>query len=143
MRIFASPRTMTNCSVCLVRICQARLMLIRDVASRAITALKGKADETYTRMYDWLGEKYKQETESIENMTKIIRYAIESKEKIQQQLVLDKYSFFIAEVKFHRAREKLLFIVIRRMLLLLHHLYLHLDHYRWNIPWLNYLLLNN
>ncbi len=49
-------------------------------------------------MYDWLGEKYKQETESIENMAKIIRYAIESKEKIKQQLVLDKYSFFIAEV---------------------------------------------
>jgi hypothetical protein len=48
-------------------------------------------------MYDWLGEKYKQETESIENMAKIIRYAIESKEKIEQQLVLDKYSFYIAE----------------------------------------------
>ena len=75
-------------------------MLIRDVGSRAITALKGKADETYTRMYDWLGEKYKQETESIENMAKIIRYAIESKEKIEQQLVLEKYSFFIAEVNF-------------------------------------------
>jgi hypothetical protein len=50
-------------------------------------------------MYDWLGEKYKQETESIENMAKIIRYAIESKEKIEQQLVLDRYSFYIAEVK--------------------------------------------
>jgi hypothetical protein len=74
-------------------------MLIRDVASRAITGLKSKADETYTRMYDWLGEKYKQETESIENMAKIIRYAIEAKEKIEQQLVLDKYSFYIAEVK--------------------------------------------
>jgi hypothetical protein len=49
-------------------------------------------------MYDWLGEKYKQETESIENMAKIIRYAIESKEKIEQQLVLDRYSFYIAEV---------------------------------------------
>jgi hypothetical protein len=73
-------------------------MLIRDVASRAITGLKTKADETYTRMYDWLGEKYKQETESIENMAKIIRYAIESKEKIEQQLVLDKYTFYIAEV---------------------------------------------
>jgi hypothetical protein len=74
-------------------------MLIRDIASRAITGLKNKSDETYTRMYDWLGEKYKQETESIENMAKIIRYAIESKEKIEQQLVLDKYSFYIAEVK--------------------------------------------
>ena len=73
-------------------------MLIRDVASRSITGLKGKADETYTRMYDWLGEKYKDETESIENMAKIIRYAIESKEKIDKQLVLDRYSFFIAEV---------------------------------------------
>jgi hypothetical protein len=84
-------------------------MLIRDVASRAITGLKGKADETYTRMYDWLGEKYKQETESIENMAKIIRYAIESKEKIEHQLVLDKYSFYIAEVNkniyFHFSKE--------------------------------------
>ncbi|CAF2636731.1 unnamed protein product [Rotaria sp. Silwood2] len=80
-----------------VRICQARLMLIRDVGSRAITSLKTKADETYTRMYEWLGEKYKQETESIENMSKIIRYAIESKEKIEQQLVLDRYAFYIAE----------------------------------------------
>ncbi|CAF3645652.1 unnamed protein product [Rotaria sordida] len=80
-----------------VRLCQARLMLIRDVGSRAITSLKNKADETYTRMYDWLGEKYKQETESIENMAKIIRYAIESKEKIEQQLVLDRYAFYIAE----------------------------------------------
>ncbi|CAF1170591.1 unnamed protein product [Rotaria sp. Silwood1] len=80
-----------------VRICQARLMLIRDVGSRSITSLKNKADETYTRMYEWLGEKYKQETESIENMAKLIRYAIESKEKIEQQLVLDRYSFFIAE----------------------------------------------
>ncbi len=60
--------------------------------------MKSKADDTYTRMYDWLGEKYKQETESIENMAKIIRYAIESKEKIEQQLVLDRYSFYIAEV---------------------------------------------
>jgi hypothetical protein len=74
-------------------------MLIRDVASRSISGLKGKADETYTRMYDWLGEKYKDETESVENMAKIIRYAIESKEKIEQQLVLDRYSFFIAEVR--------------------------------------------
>lgn len=73
-------------------------MLIRDIASRSINGLKGKADETYTRMYDWLGEKYKDETESIENMAKIIRYAIESKEKIESQLVLDRYSFFIAEV---------------------------------------------
>ena len=81
-----------------VRICQARLILIRDIASRAITGLKSKADDTYTRMYDWLGEKYKQETESIENMAKIIRYAIESKQKIEQQLVLDRYSFYIAEV---------------------------------------------
>jgi len=80
-----------------VRISQARLMLIRDVASRSIAALKGKSDETYTRMYDWLGEKYKDETESIENMAKIIRYAIESKTKIEQQLVLDRYSFFIAQ----------------------------------------------
>ena len=91
-------------SVVLVRISQARLMLIRDVASRSIAALKGKADETYTRMYDWLGEKYKDETESIENMAKIIRYAIESKTKIEQQLVLDRYSFFIAQV----CREKLM-----------------------------------
>jgi hypothetical protein len=82
----------------LVRLSQSRLMLIRDVASRAVTGLKTKADETYTRMYDWLGEKYKQETESIENMAKIIRYGIESKEKIEQQLVLDRYSFYIAEV---------------------------------------------
>lgn len=74
-------------------------MLIRDVGSRAITSLKSKADETYARMFEWLGEKYKQETESIENMAKIIRYAIESKEKIEQQLVLDRYSFYIAEVK--------------------------------------------
>lgn len=82
----------------IVRICHARLLLIRDVASQAIIGLKTKADDTYRRMYDWLGEKYKQETESIENMAKIIRYAIESKEKIEQQLVLDKYSFYIAEV---------------------------------------------
>ena len=113
-------------------------MLIRDVGSRAITALKGKADETYTRMYDWLGEKYKQETESIENMAKIIRYAIESKEKIEQQLVLEKYSFFIAEVNFiyfihlGEKRKKLTSMSVNRMLLLLHHPYLHLDHYRWN-----------
>ena len=73
-------------------------MLIRDVASQAITSLKIKADETYTRMYEWLGEKYKQETESIENMAKIIRYAIESKEQVEQQLVLDRYTFYIAEV---------------------------------------------
>ncbi|CAF5137768.1 unnamed protein product, partial [Rotaria magnacalcarata] len=72
-------------------------MLIRDVGSRAITSLKNKADDTYTRMFEWLGEKYKQETESIEIMAKIIRYAIESKEKIEQQLVLDRYSFYIAE----------------------------------------------
>lgn len=52
-------------------------------------------------MYDWLGEKYKDETESIENMSKVIRYAIESKEKIKQQLVLDRYNFFIAEVIRH------------------------------------------
>ena len=83
---------------CVVRICQERLILIRDIATRAVVGLKSKADETYTRMYEWLGEKYKQETESIENMAKIIRYAIESKEKIEQQLVLDRYSFFIAEV---------------------------------------------
>ncbi|CAF3610857.1 unnamed protein product [Rotaria socialis] len=80
-----------------VRICHARLMLIRDVGSRAITGLKNKADDTYARMFEWLGEKYKQETESIEIMAKIIRYAIESKEKIEQQLVLDRYSFYIAE----------------------------------------------
>ena len=81
-----------------MRLCQARLLLVRDVATRAINGLKSKADETYERMYDWLGEKYKDETESIENMAKIIRYAIESKEKIEQQLVLDRYTFYIAEV---------------------------------------------
>ena len=107
-------------------------MLIRDVASRAISGLKTKSDETYSRMYEWLGEKYKQETESIENMAKIIRYAIESKEKIEQQLVLDKYTFYIAEVNAKNDSYFLKIIFYRRMLLLLHRQYHHHGHCQWN-----------
>ena len=49
-----------NDSLPLVRICPSRLMSVRDITSRSINGLEGRTDET----------------DSIENMAKIIRYAM-------------------------------------------------------------------
>jgi hypothetical protein len=46
-------------------------------------------------MNDWLGSRFMKEIDSIKILIEVIKHAIENKEKIKQELVLQQEDFFI------------------------------------------------
>jgi hypothetical protein len=49
-------------------------------------------------MNDWLGSRWMKEMNSIKNMVEIIKYYIETKEKIKEELILEQEDFFVEKV---------------------------------------------
>lgn len=77
--------------------CRSRLTLVKAVAIKVLQELKGKADGVYKDMNDWLGARFLKEMESIDHMSEIARHAIEARERIAKQLLLQQEDFLVAE----------------------------------------------
>ncbi|CAK6444122.1 unnamed protein product [Pipistrellus nathusii] len=74
---------------------QFRLELIKIKALAFLEDLVTKVVEVYKLLEKWLGERYLHEMASVEKLTEIARYHIETSTKIQNELYLDQDGFFI------------------------------------------------
>ncbi|KAM5264410.1 LOW QUALITY PROTEIN: sperm flagellar protein 2-like [Ctenodactylus gundi] len=74
---------------------QFRLELIKTKALSVLEDLVTKTADVYKSMGHWLGERYLNEMASIEKLTEVARYHIETATKIQNELYLDQEDFFI------------------------------------------------
>nr|XP_036858561.1 sperm flagellar protein 2 [Manis javanica] len=74
---------------------QFRLELIKTKALAFLEDLLTKAVDVYKLMEKWLGERYLKEMASVEKLTEVARYHIETSTKIQNELYLDQEDFFI------------------------------------------------
>ncbi|XP_042089813.1 sperm flagellar protein 2 isoform X2 [Ovis aries] len=74
---------------------QFRLELIKVKALAFLEELVIKAVDVYRLMDKWLGERYLNEMASVEKLTGVARYHIETSTKIQNELYLDQEDFFI------------------------------------------------
>ncbi|XP_062579929.1 sperm flagellar protein 2-like isoform X2 [Saccostrea cucullata] len=72
-----------------------RLELIKVHGIGVLQDLKAKADNTYKEMNDWLGARFLKEMESIDHMSETIRFAIEKRQKLKQELVLQQEDFLV------------------------------------------------
>ncbi|XP_054439986.1 sperm flagellar protein 2 [Pteronotus mesoamericanus] len=77
------------------RATQFRLELIKTKALAAFEDLVTKVVDVYKLMEKWLGERYLHEMASVEKLTEVARYHIETSTKIQNELYLDQEDFFI------------------------------------------------
>uniref|UniRef100_A0A8D1Y450 Sperm flagellar 2 n=1 Tax=Sus scrofa TaxID=9823 RepID=A0A8D1Y450_PIG len=77
------------------RATQFRLELIKTKALAFLEDLVTKAVDVYKLMEKWLGERYLNEMASVEKLTEVARYHIETSTKIQNELYLDQEDFFI------------------------------------------------
>nr|XP_007959545.2 sperm flagellar protein 2 isoform X7 [Chlorocebus sabaeus] len=74
---------------------QFRLELIKTKALALLEDLVTKVVDVYKLMEKWLGERYLNEMASVEKLTDIARYHIETSTKIQNELYLNQEDFFI------------------------------------------------
>ncbi|XP_042638516.1 sperm flagellar protein 2 [Orycteropus afer afer] len=74
---------------------QFRLELIKAKTLAFLEDLVTKVVDVYKLMEKWLGERYLSEMASIEKLTEVARYHIETSTKIQYELYLNQEDFFI------------------------------------------------
>ncbi|XP_017200164.2 sperm flagellar protein 2 isoform X2 [Oryctolagus cuniculus] len=74
---------------------QFRLELIKSKALSVLEDLITKVVDIYKLMEKWLGERYLNEMSSVEKLTEVARYHIETATKIQNELYLNQEDFFI------------------------------------------------
>uniref|UniRef100_M3YUE4 Sperm flagellar 2 n=1 Tax=Mustela putorius furo TaxID=9669 RepID=M3YUE4_MUSPF len=74
---------------------QFRLELIKTKALAFLEDLVTKVVDVYKLLEKWLGEKYLNEMASVEKLTEVARYHIETSKKIQNELYLSQEDFFI------------------------------------------------
>uniref|UniRef100_A0A452U9R5 Sperm flagellar 2 n=1 Tax=Ursus maritimus TaxID=29073 RepID=A0A452U9R5_URSMA len=74
---------------------QFRLELIKTKALAFLEDLLTKVVDVYKLLEKWLGERYLNEMASVEKLTEVARYHIETSTKIQNELYLDQEDFFI------------------------------------------------
>ncbi|XP_059947612.1 sperm flagellar protein 2 [Mesoplodon densirostris] len=74
---------------------QFRLELIKVKALAFLEELVTKAVDVYKLMEKWLGERYLNEMASVEKLTEVARYHIETSTRIQNALYLDQEDFCI------------------------------------------------
>ncbi|XP_074185319.1 sperm flagellar protein 2 [Rhinolophus sinicus] len=77
------------------RATQFRLELIKIKALAFLEDLVTKMVDVYKLMEMWLGERYLNEMASVEKLTEVARYHIETSTKIQNELYLGQEDFFI------------------------------------------------
>ncbi|XP_044088768.1 sperm flagellar protein 2 [Neovison vison] len=74
---------------------QFRLELIKTKALAFLEDLVTKVVDVYKLLEKWLGERYLNEMASVEKLTEVARYHIETSKKIQNELYLSQEDFFI------------------------------------------------
>ncbi|XP_037655029.1 sperm flagellar protein 2 isoform X5 [Choloepus didactylus] len=74
---------------------QFRLELIKTKALTFLEDRVTKVVDVYKLMEKWLGERYLNEMASVEKLTEVARYHIETSTKIQNELYLSQEDFFI------------------------------------------------
>ncbi|KAL8590470.1 hypothetical protein ACOMHN_011683 [Nucella lapillus] len=74
---------------------RVRLELIKAISMAILQELKHKADGAYKDMTDWLGARFLKEMESIDTMSEVMRHAVESRQKLKEQLILQQDDFFV------------------------------------------------
>ncbi|XP_049718155.1 sperm flagellar protein 2 isoform X12 [Elephas maximus indicus] len=74
---------------------QFRLELIKTKALAFLEDLVTKVVDVYKLMEKWLGERYLNEMASVEKLTEVARYHIETSTRIQNELYLNQEDFFI------------------------------------------------
>ncbi|XP_073747127.1 sperm flagellar protein 2 isoform X5 [Callorhinus ursinus] len=74
---------------------QFRLELIKTKALAFLEDLLTKVVNVYKLLEKWLGERYLNEMASVEKLTEVARYHIETSTKIQNELYLSQEDFFI------------------------------------------------
>ncbi|XP_012577207.1 PREDICTED: sperm flagellar protein 2 [Condylura cristata] len=72
-----------------------RLELIKTKALTFLEDLVTKVVDVYKLMEKWLGERYLSEMASVEKLTDVARYHIETAKRIQNELYLNQEEFFI------------------------------------------------
>ncbi|GFR65233.1 sperm flagellar 2, partial [Elysia marginata] len=76
---------------------KVRIDLIRLLASAVLQDLKSKGEDAFKDMNDWLGARYLKEMESIDHLSEIVRNAIENRQKIKEEILLDQDNFILDE----------------------------------------------
>ncbi|XP_051038489.1 sperm flagellar protein 2 [Phodopus roborovskii] len=74
---------------------QFRLELIKTKALAVLEDLVTKVIDVYNVMEKWLGQRYLNEMASIEKLTEVARYYIETATKIQNEIYLSQEDFYI------------------------------------------------
>ncbi|XP_026639630.1 sperm flagellar protein 2 [Microtus ochrogaster] len=74
---------------------QFRLELIKTKALAVLEDLVTKVVDVYKFMEKWLGQRYLNEMASIEKLTEVARYYIETSTKIQNEIYLSQEDFYI------------------------------------------------
>ncbi|KAI5774597.1 SPEF2 [Gulo gulo luscus] len=74
---------------------QFRLELIKTKALAFLEDLVTKVVDVYKLLEKWLGERFLNEMASVEKLTEVARYHIETSKKIQNELYLSQEDFFI------------------------------------------------
>ncbi|XP_076973076.1 sperm flagellar protein 2 isoform X4 [Tamandua tetradactyla] len=74
---------------------QFRLELIKTKALTFLEDIVTKVVDVYKLLEKWLGERYLNEMASVEKLTEVARYHIETSTKIQNELYLSQEEFFI------------------------------------------------
>ncbi|XP_036602308.1 sperm flagellar protein 2 [Trichosurus vulpecula] len=80
---------------CEAQAAQFRLELIKTKALAHMEELLGRAVEVYKLMDKWLGARYLAEMASVEKLTEVAHYHIETSTRIQHELILNGEDFFI------------------------------------------------
>ena len=64
--------------------------MFRGRAVHFLTDLRGKADQTFTDMNDWLGGRYLKEMAAIDSLSNVARQHIEKGERLKLEMRLDQ-----------------------------------------------------
>jgi len=72
-----------------------RVEAAKSHALAVLKKLKEKAEGTFIDLDDWLGKRFRQEMESIDQMSEVMRLAIENESRLQDASVLEDKEFFI------------------------------------------------
>ncbi|XP_078007882.1 sperm flagellar protein 2-like [Phascolarctos cinereus] len=80
---------------CEAQATQFRLELIKTKALAHMEELLGRAVNVYKLMDKWLGARYLAEMASVEKLTQVAHYHIETSTRIQYELILNDEDFFI------------------------------------------------
>ncbi|XP_075875620.1 sperm flagellar protein 2-like [Nelusetta ayraudi] len=74
------------------------MALVRGHSVALVSLLQRRAQETTGRMQQWLEEHYQAEMKSIDQLSEVVRYHIESAEHLKNEMVLRGTKFFLMDV---------------------------------------------